>query len=310
MHKEHIIFKKPNDENIKIYRYLDFSKFVSLLDRKELFFPSAENLSKSDLYEGFFPEIIKIPGDEMWAKEIRKDICIDCWHMNDGESDAMWKLYSKNDDGIAIQSTYERLSESFNKSTNDIYIGEVEYIDYDTWKPEDGSPLNEFMRFIYKRKPFEHEKELRAVTSQKGLVNFVMQLSEKMQYEKLLMDFKKQSSGLINYIFSLDKTEKDIEKKATEIREITTKLFETKGIQSSDTELLLNILIPSETQTHKDKSDEGGIYIKADIDILIEKIYIAPGAKPWFCELVKSVLKKYGLDKEVYPSILAKEPKI
>ncbi len=305
MFKEHKNFKKPDDENIPIYRYMEFSKFVSLLYRKELFFPSADNLSKSDQYEGWFPtNYPKIPKFEIWDKEIGKDICINCWHMNYGESDAMWKLYSTHKDGVAIQSTYKKLSESFKNSTNDIYIGEIKYIVHDKWEIEVGSPLNDYIRFIHKEKCFEHEKELRALTSRKGLVDFAMQISDKMHYEMLLEDFIKQLSCLINFIFSLDKTKKEIETKATEIREITTKLFLSKGIHPSDIKSLLNILIQSEID--KDKSDEGGIYIKVDLDILIEKIWISPGAKPWFRELVESVLKEQRLNKGVDKSILAK----
>jgi len=37
---------------------------------------------------------------------------INCWHMNDHESAAMWKLYLKSDEGIAIQSTYRKLKDA------------------------------------------------------------------------------------------------------------------------------------------------------------------------------------------------------
>src|SRR5882724_5504041 len=35
-------------------------------------------------------------------------IACSCWHMNEGESDAMWRLYCQ-ESGVAIQSTVERL---------------------------------------------------------------------------------------------------------------------------------------------------------------------------------------------------------
>ena len=35
---EHKHFTPPADKNIKIWRYLDFTKFVSLLDQRALFF--------------------------------------------------------------------------------------------------------------------------------------------------------------------------------------------------------------------------------------------------------------------------------
>lgn len=293
---------------MKILKYADiwiFSKFVSLLDTKKLFFPSVEQLSKSDPFEGQIPKNFpKIQGDDIWNKEFRNDVCINSWHMNYGESDAMWKLYLKNENGIAIQSTYKRLTESFNDSQNEIYIGKVKYIDYDKWKIPENSKLNAFIPFILKRESFEHEKELRALTSRSGLINFGVKMVNKMEYEYLLKDFKKKLSGLIINI--LEKTEIDVEKKANEIKEIATKLLNAKGIKYSNIELLLNILMQPET--NQDNIDEGGVYIPVDPNILIEKIIVSPGAKPWFNKMVESILDKYELNKEIYNSILAKNP--
>ena len=39
MYKEHPAFNTPDDNRI-IWRYLDFPKFLDILDRKKLFFPS------------------------------------------------------------------------------------------------------------------------------------------------------------------------------------------------------------------------------------------------------------------------------
>lgn len=177
MYKEHKVFKKPDNKNIKIWRYLDFTKFVSLIDRKALFFARADKFS--DPFEGSYskaniqlrPTVYKgmtqVAFYEMQerikyvSKNIIKFTCINCWNINEYESAAMWKLYLKSDEGVAIQSTFRRLTESFNSySEMDIYIGEVQYIDYETeWMPEG----NVFYPFLYKRKSFEHEHELRAI---------------------------------------------------------------------------------------------------------------------------------------------------
>ena len=42
-----------------------------------------------------------------------------------------------------------------------------------------------------------------------------------------------------------------------------------------------------------------GIEIKTDLEVLIEKIYIAPNAPIWFSELVRSVVSRYGYSFEV-----------
>ena len=35
---------------------------------------------------------------------------VNCWHINEHESAAMWDLYLKSNEGIAIQSTYQKLA--------------------------------------------------------------------------------------------------------------------------------------------------------------------------------------------------------
>ena len=59
---------------------------------------------------------------------------------------------------FALRSTYARLRQALDYE--DVFIGEVEYIDYERqWMPEG----NSFYPFMHKRKSFEHENELRAV---------------------------------------------------------------------------------------------------------------------------------------------------
>ena len=38
MYIEHPIFIQPENENVKVWRYMDFTKFVSLIDAGRLFF--------------------------------------------------------------------------------------------------------------------------------------------------------------------------------------------------------------------------------------------------------------------------------
>lgn len=75
--------------------------------------------------------------------------------MNEHESAAMWSLYGRS---VAIRSTYSRLRRQFSPTV--VNIGVVHYIDYSRDEiPED----NAFWPYVFKRKSFEHERELRAV---------------------------------------------------------------------------------------------------------------------------------------------------
>ena len=164
MYKEHPVFEKPEDENIKIWRYMDFTKLVSIFDSKSLYFTRADKFE--DVFEGSFPQKNYTAKEQIFLgadffKKFRKFNAINCWHINEHESAAMWKLYLKSNEGVAIQSTYSNLKASF-IDVNDVFIGIVKYIDYETeFFPMD----NDFIRFLHKRKSFQHEQELRAITS-------------------------------------------------------------------------------------------------------------------------------------------------
>ena len=93
----------------------------------------------------------------------RRFTCINCWHMNENESAAMWKLYCQTNEAVAIQSTFSRLIKSLEKSPEEVYIGMVKYTDYDTAAIPVG---NDFYRFLYKRHSFNHEREIRAIYQQ------------------------------------------------------------------------------------------------------------------------------------------------
>ena len=72
----------------------------------------------------------------------------------------MWRLYSRDNDGIAIRTTFNALTQSF--TCNDtIFIGKVNYIDYSTTFI---SEQNIFYPYLHKRQSFEHEREVRAIT--------------------------------------------------------------------------------------------------------------------------------------------------
>lgn len=174
MYKEHHEFSQPEDVNCKVWRYMDFTKFISLIDSKELYFNRSDNFE--DKFEGMGPPFIKteisIPQKaresitrrtEAINKSIylndRKYFAISCWHQNEFESAAMWKLYLQNSEGVAIQTTYQRLRDSF-IGPEDIYMGKVDYENYERGILPSGYA---FQAFLNKRRSFEHEKEVRAI---------------------------------------------------------------------------------------------------------------------------------------------------
>jgi hypothetical protein len=155
---------------------MDFTKFVSSLDTGALFFCRADHFS--DAWEGahtvenvrFRPRMWGPEGNAQMMKDVteiyrsvRMHTFMNCWHLNEVESAAMWKLYVSHNEGIAIQSTFERLTNSFEGDKNEMFkvsVGTVKYLDYEHEMFPDG---NTMIPFLHKRLSFEHERELRAI---------------------------------------------------------------------------------------------------------------------------------------------------
>jgi hypothetical protein len=186
-------YQIPNNDAI-LWRFLDFTKFVSMLKERTLFFTRADQFADpfegakgllknkhtwDAFYLGFFAGAISNPPEGMVCEKSADEIAVDakrllndmdrggqrdmettyinCWHENSYESEAMWKLYtSAQDQGIAIRTTFDRLYRSLGRNP-DIDIGRVSYIDFE----------NRFVgineSFWYKRRSFEHEREVRAI---------------------------------------------------------------------------------------------------------------------------------------------------
>jgi Protein of unknown function (DUF2971) len=275
MHKSHPAFRAPPDTDGKIWQYMELAEFVSMLNRKALFFVKASKLR--DPYEGIIPQysnMIRSKRENEEQKQYfqsvyesnnglnrkmaqtigeqfqmyRQLVLINPWHYNEYESAAMWSLYSHENAGIAIQSTTRRLSECFKDNNEDnIWIGKVQYLDFsEDWMNE---WKNLFQAFVTKRKSFEYEKEIRAVTC--------------------LPDDNVSRHLLVNT--------------ATE---------ESNPFSSRE-----------RTVNPKELTDKGK-YVSADLHMLVEKVYVAPYAEPWFEEVVESLLSKYDLDSVVIKSDL------
>ena len=169
----------PKDENAKIWRYMNLSKFISILETKALFFSSIEKLTEIDSHEGSITVKDKEKWDSLtsYLKEIHPPyedpakkrleslnrnkslVFANCWCMSDCDSDLMWHRYTANGWGLAIQSTVKRLKESLSAEYKPL-ISEVEYSD--KYSGIDDHFIRPFLR---KRPQFKDEHEIRAFIS-------------------------------------------------------------------------------------------------------------------------------------------------
>ncbi len=195
----HPCFSEPTNDQIKIWRYLTLPKFIDLLHSRTLFFTRADLLRADDKSEGTgltnvaragvkaleelsargvelsylaYPGLTAKQLVEMLTQsdraheELIKHYFVNCWHMNEHENFAMWKVYSEPF-GVCIQSTYESLINCFNDSdysfyrkTSKVYVGEVRYVDWDNYViPQN----NGFWPVMHKKREFGYERELRCI---------------------------------------------------------------------------------------------------------------------------------------------------
>ena len=161
--------KLPDDEDIIVWKYLDLSKFLDMLLSKRLFMSRSDKFE--DQYEGTFSEptfeeIKKIAANNPkfldYYKSHREKVVISSWHINEYESFAMWQIFTKNNEGLAIQSTIGRLKKAREpERKSEQHIGEVNYIDY----KKEYIPFDDtFFPFLFKRKSFQYEREVRIIS--------------------------------------------------------------------------------------------------------------------------------------------------
>jgi len=191
--KEHSRFQSPDSKDSNIWRYMNLAKYLSLLEKRCLYFTRLDQLYEMDPFEGHYshinmelhnsryqdlPDDLKkrhhLKNETVFNKVVesqkyifnyvnnaKKATFVNSWHMKEHESVAMWKIYSCNNEGISIQSTYQRLKESLSSCDEfQIYIGLITYKDYITEEIPMG---NLYYPFMHKRKYYEYENELRAL---------------------------------------------------------------------------------------------------------------------------------------------------
>lgn len=259
-------------QNVKVWRYMDLPKFMSLLETESLYFcradlfldpfegsitrPSIEFREK--VWRESMPRIPQSHFDNIqkfhkfYLKEEKKKFFINCWHMNEHESMAMWDLYGVHGQSIAIQSRYHTLRKclpanqgpSGQPLENHVDIGLVQYLDYS----KDSMPqVYSFDPFLRKRKSYAHEREIRL--------------------------FHQSPSKAGSY------TEENGEIK-----------FNPNSQDGNLTPL------------------ESGKLFKVDLNLLIEEIFISPSSPPWYQELIEKICDRYNINKQVKHSDINESP--
>jgi hypothetical protein len=233
---------------------MDLTKFISLLHKQAIFFCRVDKLE--DKFEGRAAKTNykerkdqlkymlenKIITANLTEEEIEKDLendldfeekqrslnCIACWNKDEGESAALWKIYSDFQKGIMIKSSISRIEKAFEGSTENISMSEIRYKDYS----KEALPWgNSIYPFLFKQKAYHYESEVRLIHEVESEIGWIH-------------DWSKEEV-------------------------------------------------------------EEGVYIKTNLEELIDSIIISPNSPKWFFELVETITKKFELNVTVEKSKLS-----
>lgn len=182
----HPSFPRPDDVNSRLWRYLSFGRFRWLVENRRLYMPRPEQLARNDNFEGTMPRMEAAWWDESikrgeatgradkircnkkrymgFVRSYRTGWFISCWHLEEDENSAFWEIYGKDNQSVAIVTTFAKLEKAL---PDHILAGCVRYIDYETqvFETEGDKMPNLFDYIMHKRSPYNWEQEVRAVAS-------------------------------------------------------------------------------------------------------------------------------------------------
>lgn len=263
-YQDHEKFQQPTDET-KLWRYISFDQLVSLLAKQKLWFSRAVALQDADPYEGTLPEenIRRAAVDltsvmPMWNELPPKKLdqffashrlwqkistlnLVSCFNVAEHESNAMWHVYGKGVNCVALTTTLGELKECFGPFVDyDVFIGQIKYIDYSKAFLDESNYL---LPLLHKAPFYIYENEVRCLIMDDG--------------DNSLFDDDEPSP------------------------------FDELSGESS-------------------RPYSPGAYVPIDLNKLLKEIVIGPRADKWFIDTVQDVLRKYGVEVQVKPSILRK----
>ena len=154
----------PPRETVLV-KYLDLTKFLSLLYKRSLFFCRLDKLE--DQFEGTTAKrnyewridswksfrqmglskvpltddeiVIKVEEQYEFEKKLKAISCVNCWNKKETESAALWKIYSDFGKGILIKSSVLNIENALQVTPEEIRISAIKYIDYENELMPDGN---------------------------------------------------------------------------------------------------------------------------------------------------------------------------
>jgi hypothetical protein len=182
---DNLVFLTNADLDKPVYRIFSFKRLEDIFKERKL------TLVKPKLWDDPFENFIlnstgRLPDGREFQIGFRDNFYGQCWSLTK-ESDAMWRIYSKDKDGVNVKTTIRKLftplfqrGGQHRKMNGTVYnlssfVGKVKYADTKTLiamlkdeqrmsgKIFDQSGWGQASTFFFKRVAFRHEKEVRLI---------------------------------------------------------------------------------------------------------------------------------------------------
>lgn len=134
-----------------------------------------------DPFENFFLNSkFKSKGKIMDLAGLKDNLFGQCWTLSSEETDAMWRIYSPNKNGVRVRSTLFKVFSPLKSQTppdigKKVFIGKVEYVKESDLVKELQKAKMDSLTFVFKYEPmiinslmmkreaFQHENEVRII---------------------------------------------------------------------------------------------------------------------------------------------------
>lgn len=165
-----------------VWRYFKSRYFLNALATGALHFSPISRFARDDPWEAAIPKsglewrrqlpikardkgkaeleravenVLKMEG---FRQQSAKAVKANCWHISLTESEAMWKLFVGQENGVAIRSSVGNIKSALAAASEQVFVGEIRYVNYNDAEFND---VQWHDYCFHKREAFSHEKEMR-----------------------------------------------------------------------------------------------------------------------------------------------------
>jgi hypothetical protein len=175
-------YKVPKLDS-RVWHYMDYWKFESLINEGRLYFRRSDRLE--DDMEGKYAEANRTYTTKMWRRfcdaypvhdsaenreagneAFRRAVFISCWHLNRVENMTMWERFTKSEDSVVLRTTVRKLLQVLSdpipntkKRDLKVVVSKIIYAPQTVPRPE----WSNHGPFFYKDTRFMDEREFRLV---------------------------------------------------------------------------------------------------------------------------------------------------